>query len=639
MHKLCIGINEKDEEIYIPYKSRESHLHVIGRTRSGKSRFLADLIIQDILNSQGLCVIDPHDELVGYVLSWLTRNKLVSRRKRIHPVSFDDPNHTFCFNPLQINHPDEAYSAADLVTESLSKVYGNTATDTPLIGATLNTIFVILAERGLPLAAAQYFVKDHVSDVRDKIVTGHPDPYYRSLGEEFSRMSAKEFRETMASTERRLRQFIGRPIMRRFFSQTENTIDWRSAMDNGDVLLFNLKPNKLVDPSQMRALGMMLTGTVVDVAFSRDERIKQRPFFLYLDEIQNLVSDDIDRILSECSKFGLFVTASHQYLQQLRDEGERIHSAIMANTLLKALFSISHQDAMAFVDDAFSDQIDPERVKENVKSPHVVGHRRARFANFGLSVGSGQSKTTTHTVGSSHGATDGTSTTRQRGGSSTYTHGRSTGSSSSSGSAYGGTYGSSESDGATWERGEYFDRTFNESSGSSSSSSETHHSSSSTHTSESWSEAQGSSWSDSNTASKSHTHTDSRSTASGIGVSTNFNLTAGFSEGLEPIIEWFSTQTWSLEEQRYVFARQISRSPKRQGHFVAIGHGTIPFKTRDRPDLPHLEIGETAFKDRLKSTSAWFIRSKAAKENAKRMRETLGETDAERDEDPGDMFG
>ncbi len=530
---------------------------------------------------------------------------------------------------------------ANLVTESLSKVYGNTATETPLIDATLNTIFTILAERGLPLAAAQWFVSDHASAVRDRLVAGHPDPYYRALGETFSNMQPREYRETVASTERRLRQFIGRPIMRRFFSQTKNTIDWRAAMDGGDVLLFNLKQNTVVDARQLRALGMMLTGTLVDTAYSRDPRRNPRPFYLYIDEVQNFVTNDIDNILSECSKFGLFVTASHQYIQQLRDAGDRISSAIMANTLLKALFSMSHQDAMEFVDEAFGHQIDPERLKEKVKSPHVVGHRRARLASGSTTYTIGKSNSTNR--GTSVGVSDGRSATSSFAKSvmesiaesvtETYAVSDSSGTSAtnidsaSSGLSLGEvTMFNTDGDviGSIGSLGNVTGTAQGSGEGSFSGTTNSYG------TSRSRSRAQGTAETSGQADTVSRMTTSGRNESSSTGATISFGFADGWSEALQPIIEWFSTQTWSIEEQRYLFAKQIARAPKRQGHFVAVGHGTIPFQTRNRPDLPVLELGEARLLTRLRETSGWFVSTRVAIDNADDLLRSLGGKEQQR---------
>ena len=601
--RLKIGTNVDIEEISIPYSTREAHLHVMGRTRSGKSRFLADLIIQDIINGQGLCVLDPHGELYHYVIAWLLRNPISAKYRSLHPVDFNDPSHTFCFNPLAIDRPEEAYSAAELLTETLSRVFGNAATDTPLIDANLNTIFVILAQQGLPLAAALNFIQSDFAAERERIVANHHDPYYRVLGEEFSRIKpdSREWRETMASTERRLRQFLGRPIMREFFSQTQNTISFRQAMDERDVLLFNLKPTKLLGHRQMRALSMLLTGTLVDAAFSRDERGSPQPFFAYLDEVQTMLTDDADRILSECSKFGLFLTASHQYLGQLEHEGsERIKSAIMANTLLKAVFATSQADALEFVDEAFADQIDFERRKESLITPHVVGHRRIRLANEAQAVAYGESSARAESW--ADGSTSGISIGRSDGHTSGETHGASEGTTEVASQNMG------TSDSETFAPASGSDPTLAVGTSLSSAQATGTQSSSSSAVSSS------SSRSTSYAASQSRSHSVGGSRSESISKTDAYSW--GWGESLEPIIEWFSTQTWTLEEQRYQFAQQIARAPKRHGHFVAVGHGTIPFETRDRPDLPEIASAEAELTYELRERSAWMIGSEDAIDQA-----------------------
>ena len=58
--ELSLGHPDKDGTpggegnglIKLPYSARAAHMHVIGRTRSGKSRFIADLIRQDIVNNR-----------------------------------------------------------------------------------------------------------------------------------------------------------------------------------------------------------------------------------------------------------------------------------------------------------------------------------------------------------------------------------------------------------------------------------------------------------------------------------------------------------------------------------------------------------------------------------------------------------
>jgi len=52
------GVTRK---VYIADDDRRRHMYIIGKTGTGKSEFLKDMIMQDIRAGKGVCFIDPHD--------------------------------------------------------------------------------------------------------------------------------------------------------------------------------------------------------------------------------------------------------------------------------------------------------------------------------------------------------------------------------------------------------------------------------------------------------------------------------------------------------------------------------------------------------------------------------------------------
>src|SRR6266404_8365792 len=55
---------------------RRQHTYVVGKTGTGKSAMLNNMIIQDIANGEGLCVVDPHGELVEGLLDKIPENRI-----------------------------------------------------------------------------------------------------------------------------------------------------------------------------------------------------------------------------------------------------------------------------------------------------------------------------------------------------------------------------------------------------------------------------------------------------------------------------------------------------------------------------------------------------------------------------------
>ncbi|MCA1773830.1 MAG: TraM recognition domain-containing protein [Halomonas sp.] len=385
--KLVLGHPDGHEPgalMDIPLSARAAHMHVIGRSRSGKSRFLADLIFQDIVNHTGLCLIDPESELVNRILARLANDSLAQRiQPRIHPVKLGDQDSFLRFNPLHCDDLSDAYTVADKVTEAITRIYGGKdSTETPQFAFVTDVICTILALRGLPLAAGQYFLENTpaIEEVRQQIISGVPNPYYRHQAEQFIQMSGREFRETVGSSLRRLHKILANPYVIRMFSTTENNLPLKQMMDEGHVLLIDagVEGSKL-KRTELDFMGSMLVNNIYAEATKRDPIQNPKPFMLYVDEVQNFVNHDIERILNQAAKRGLYLTLSHQSLQQLASAGEDIYHGVINNTLIKVVFQVGFSDADVLADELFADEIDFARVKEELKVPVTVGHERVKL--------------------------------------------------------------------------------------------------------------------------------------------------------------------------------------------------------------------------------------------------------------------
>ena len=62
--------------VTMPDQVRDRHVYVIGRTRSGKSTLLFNMILQDILRGAGVGVIDPHGDLVQKLLEYIPESRI-----------------------------------------------------------------------------------------------------------------------------------------------------------------------------------------------------------------------------------------------------------------------------------------------------------------------------------------------------------------------------------------------------------------------------------------------------------------------------------------------------------------------------------------------------------------------------------
>ena len=108
---ISLGRDLDGRDQVLTPKERSTHLHVVGASGRGKSRFLEHMIRQDIEHGHGVCVIDPHGSLISGIAKWCARKNLNGVR-RIHLVDPNDLGWTMGFDPLRCENPDDTHMSA-----------------------------------------------------------------------------------------------------------------------------------------------------------------------------------------------------------------------------------------------------------------------------------------------------------------------------------------------------------------------------------------------------------------------------------------------------------------------------------------------------------------------------------------------
>src|SRR5205085_5006387 len=71
-----LGIDtQTGQKVAIPKPSRLQGLYIIGIQGTGKSGLIENLIIDDIKQGTGVCVLDPHGDLINAVLARMDRRE------------------------------------------------------------------------------------------------------------------------------------------------------------------------------------------------------------------------------------------------------------------------------------------------------------------------------------------------------------------------------------------------------------------------------------------------------------------------------------------------------------------------------------------------------------------------------------
>jgi hypothetical protein len=116
-------------------------------------------------------------------------------------------------------------------------------------------------------------------------------------------------------------------------------------MDDRKILLVNLSKGRLGELNA-NLIGMIFVGKILMAALSRvdDPTGNFAPFYLHIDEFQNISTPSIASILSEARKYKLGLAVAHQFIAQL---DPAIRDAVFGNVGSMAVFRVGNEDAKA----------------------------------------------------------------------------------------------------------------------------------------------------------------------------------------------------------------------------------------------------------------------------------------------------
>ena len=386
---VSIGMGVNEAPVFLTPEQRSTHMQVIGASGRGKTKFLEQMIRQDIEHRHGLCLIDPHGTLYSEMVAWCARYGL-HRRRRIHLIDPNDPEWTVGFDPLRHDDPEQVPLAVDAAVEVCAQVWGGEDTNrTPLLKKCLRAIFYALAVNGRPFGdAMKLVVKKDPEGFRAALTNALPNEVYQLLWDDLNALRAASSGRPSAAPRTAWSSFLGNPVIQRMMSVKEKALDLRRCMDDGDIILVNLRPLN-ISADNARLVGTLLTNGLFNAAIRRDERVaKRKPFYLYIDECYQYLSSDVEAMLDQTRKFGLHLTLVHHHLSQLTHYGDQIYKAVMTNAQTKVVFGgVPDEDGEILARELLRETFDYNQPKELLNKPVVVGFERVLMNSEGWADG------------------------------------------------------------------------------------------------------------------------------------------------------------------------------------------------------------------------------------------------------------
>lgn len=351
---ILLGMNEfrgKQTPIHFLPEDRVRHFYMIGQTGVGKTTLFLNMIIQDIKNGEGVCYIDPHGTDINTILANIPP-------ERIDDVIYFDPAYTARPMGLNMLEYDERYPEQKtfVVNEMMSifnKLFDMKTSGGPMFEQYFkNSAFLVMEdpESGSTLLEVTRVLAD--KKFRDMKLAKCKNPiikqFWVTAEQTTGDQSLANFVPYISS---KFDNFISNDIMRPVVLQQHSVFNFRKIMDEKKILLVNLSKGRLGEINS-NLIGLVLVGKLQMAALSRVDMFGQDfpPFYMYIDEFQNVTTDSIASILSEARKYRLSLNITHQYLAQLEDG---IKNAVFGNVGSMAAFRISSEDAK-FIEPRFA---------------------------------------------------------------------------------------------------------------------------------------------------------------------------------------------------------------------------------------------------------------------------------------------
>jgi hypothetical protein len=328
--------------IRIGLGDRQRHMYVVGQTGTGKSTFLENLALQDMLSGNGFAFVDPHGDTAEKLLSMVPKE----RTEDLIYFSPADMEYPMGLNLFEFSTPDQKDFLIQEALNMLYKLYD--PQHQGIMGPRYEHLFRNAALTVMADPAGGTFV-DIPKLFRDPKFVQQKLQYVKDLNviefwqkEMPQSQRSNEFGEVVSWFVSKFGAFLSNEMMRNIIGQTKSAFNLRDVMDNKKILLVNLSKGRSGELNS-KLLGMIFVMKFQAAAMSRanipeNERVD---FSLYVDEFQNFSTDSFATIMSEARKYHLNLIVANQFTTQLTQE---IRDAVFGNMGTIVSFRVGQND-------------------------------------------------------------------------------------------------------------------------------------------------------------------------------------------------------------------------------------------------------------------------------------------------------
>jgi hypothetical protein len=326
---------------YLPFglspEDRRQHMYCLGKSGTGKTTLLRNLLVQDIEAGRGVGLIDVHGDLAHELLD------LIPPRRTDDIVYFrpGDPAHPIGLNLFHKIPVEKRYVTASNIVGAFKSIWRK-SWGVRMEYVLFAAVSALLECEGTTLLGLQRIFID--ASYRNWVTRQVTDPAVGAFWRyEFASWDPRLRNEIVSPILNKVGALLMTPNLRNVLGQVKRKIDFSFMMDRSRIFIANLQKADLGE-DKAGLLGSLIIAGFQQAALGRvdtPERDRQQ-FTLYVDEFQCFQTDSFATILSEARKYGLSLVLSHQFSSQLLPE---IADAVFGNVGSIVSFRVGYADA------------------------------------------------------------------------------------------------------------------------------------------------------------------------------------------------------------------------------------------------------------------------------------------------------
>src|SRR5712691_3114851 len=298
---------------------RTASCTIVGLPGMGKSSLVESMVFQDVSKSYGCIVLDPARDLIDNIVAELP----VEALEKTYILDMSDEAFPFGVNVFALSRQEAQdvtlrQAALDRVLQVMLRLFPGEGRT--LLEKQLRFITQLFFDNpGHSLADIPKLLYDDA--FRSRLLRNCTNRHVLGYWEyEYNSLSLSKRQTATASLINRLASLLPNPMLENIIAQKTTTIDFRRSLDRGEIILIRLHVNEYEQIAPL--IGTMLIAEISRAvfSFSDTELAKRKRFALYVDEFQNFSTKDFARLFTQARKYGLMMTVSNQYRDQLTED-------------------------------------------------------------------------------------------------------------------------------------------------------------------------------------------------------------------------------------------------------------------------------------------------------------------------------